>query len=131
MAGTRPPLIVVPAPKLSWLNTGSTSSRITSFERISGKKLRIAPKLANWTVTTAVPPGIEELWGTGYGNNPPARNRAGWPSRVIRFGSASSLAIEFDRRAFRKIENCAALKMPKSWALPFEATAEEPKVDAT
>ena len=117
MAGTRPPLIVVPAPKLSWLKTGSTSSRITSLARMWGRKLRIAPKLANWTVTTAVPPGIDELCGTGYGKRPPARNRAGWPSSAIRFGSARSLARAFDRRALRKSENWPALKMPKSWAL--------------
>ena len=45
--------------------TGSTSRRITSLGRISGTKVRIVPNRWNWTVTTAVPPGIELLWGTG------------------------------------------------------------------
>ena len=85
--------------KLSWLMTGSTSSRITSLGRISGRKVRIVPNRWNWTVTTAVPPGIDELCGTGNGNMPPTRNRAGCPSRATRFGSARIFARLLVRRA--------------------------------
>src|SRR3954452_14921060 len=95
-----------------------------------GKKLRIAPKLANWTVTTAVPPGIDELCGTGYGNNPPARNRAGCPSRAMRVGSARILASALARSALRNSENCPALKIPNSCELALVAVADEPKVEA-
>ena len=75
--GTVPPLTTVVCAKLSSLMTGSTSRRITSLARIWGSKVRIVPNCWNWTVTTAVPPGIELLWGTGYGKIPPTRKRAG------------------------------------------------------
>ena len=77
-------------------------------------KLRMVPNRRNWIVTTAVPPGIDELWGTGNGNYPPTRNRAGWPSRATRFGSARILARALLRRALMNSEKCPASKTPKS-----------------
>src|ERR671932_682991 len=71
--------------------------------------------------------------GTGKGYSPPARKRAGWPSRAIRFGSARILARLFARRALMKRLNSPALKMPKSCVLPFRATeaVEGPNFEAT
>src|SRR5262245_60014757 len=40
-------------------------------------------------------------------------NWAGWPSRVIKFGSASSFAMLLDLSASMKIEKCRASKIPK------------------
>ena len=98
--------------------TGSTSSRITSLGRISGRNVRIVPNRWNWTVTTAVPPGIDELCGTGNGNRPPTRNRAGCPSSATRLGSARILARALVRRASMNSEKWPASKMPKSGELP-------------
>ena len=55
--------------EFNWLMTGSTSRRITSLGRIWGMKFRMVPNRRNWIVTTAVPPGIDELGGRGRGNS--------------------------------------------------------------
>ncbi len=81
-------------------------------------KVRIVPNRWNWTVTTAVPPGIEELCGTGNGNIPPTRKRAGCPSRAIKFGSARIFARLLERKASMNSEKCPASNTPKSGEVP-------------
>ena len=83
--GTRKPSMVTPLAKSSVLTSGITFRSTCPPPVIVGVNRRRTPNSLKTIVTDwlAPPP-----WTTGYGNSPPARKLASFPSCVTRFGSA-------------------------------------------